>query len=142
MSAKKTMRAGASDSESAENDTGTGPATPVSPAISAHQYQKEEYQPAASYRFWTAANELTRRDILPADPISSEEEGSPDFEIMRIFRRKIASLRRLPKHQRAQEIRAALEWLWSTLKGLREKRLYARHRRYVQRQHRQSPDPH
>jgi hypothetical protein len=125
------MRAGASDSGSAENDTGTGPATPVSPALSAHQNQKEEFQPVAPNKFWMAANELMHRDILPVDPIAGEEEDSPDFEIMNIFRRKIAGLRRLPKHQRAREIRAALEWLWSTMAALREKRAYARSRRHT-----------
>jgi hypothetical protein len=128
MSARKTMRVGASDSGFAENDTGTGPATPVSPTFSAHQNRKEEYQPVASYRFWAAATELTRRDIFPVDPISSEEEDSPDFEVMKIFRRKIAGLRRLPRQQSAQAIRAALEWLWSTMAGLRDKRAYARRR--------------
>jgi hypothetical protein len=125
------MRAGASDSESAENDTGTGPATPVSPTFSAHQNQKEEDQPTAVIKLRPSANELTHRDILPVDPIPGEEEDSPEFEVMKMFRRKIAGLRRLPKHQRAQAIRAALEWLSATMKALRDKRAYARHRRHM-----------
>ena len=123
------MRAGASDSESAENDAGTRPATSVSPAFSAHQNQKEEYQPRAVVKIMPAVTELTRRDILPVEPFSTEEEDSPDVEIMKIFRRKIAGLRRLPRQQRAQAIRAALEWLWSTMAALRKKRLYERHAR-------------
>jgi hypothetical protein len=128
------MRAGARDNDLTENDAGTGPATSESPAFSAYQYQKEEYLQTAVIKFRPAANELTCRDVLPADPIASEEEDSPDFEIMKIFRRKIAGLRRLPRAQRAQEIRAALEWLWSTMKALRDKRAYARHRRHILRQ--------
>jgi hypothetical protein len=127
------MHAGASDSESAENDTGTGPATPVSPALSAHQNQKEEDQPTAVIKFRPAASDLARRDIFPVDPIPGEEEDNPEFEVMKMFKQKMAGLRRLPKHQRAQAIRAALEWLWSTMAGLREKRAYARHQRHMQR---------
>jgi len=91
--------------------------------------------------FKPVAAELTGRDLLPAELMSVEEEGCPEFEIMKIFRQKIAGLRKLPRHQRAQEIRATLEWLWSTMKGLREKRLYARHRRHMQCQHWQKPTP-
>jgi hypothetical protein len=126
------MHAGASDSESAENDTGTGPATPVSPALSATENRKEdEHQPITLITFRSETDELTRRNLLPADLMPVEEEGSPDVEILKIFRRKIADLRRLPKHQRAREYRAALEWLSATMNALRDKRAYARHRRHM-----------
>jgi hypothetical protein len=126
------MLAGASDSERTENDRGTGPATSVSPVLSANENQKEDdYQPFASGKLKMATSELTRPDLLAAEPTSAEDEGSPEFEILKIFRRRIAGLRRLPHHQRARAIRAALEWLWSTLAALREKRAYARHRRHM-----------
>ena len=130
------MGAGANDSEPTENDRGTVPATSVSPALSpANENQKEdEDQSFASSKFIPAASELTRREFLPAEMMSAEEEDTPDFEILKIFRRKIAGMRRLPRHQRAQVIRAALEWLWSNMAALREKRAYARHRRHIQRQ--------
>jgi hypothetical protein len=128
------MRAGARDKGLTENDAGTGPATPVSPALSAHENQEvNEDQPFMAFKFRAATTELTRREFLPADLILVEEADSPDpdFEIMKIFRQKIAGLRRLPKRQRAQARRAALEWLWSNMKALRDKRTYARHRRHM-----------
>ena len=82
------MRAGASDSELTENDTGTGPATPVSPALSATGNQQEdEHQPATPITFRSETDELTRRNLLPADLMPVEEEGSPDVEILKIASR-------------------------------------------------------
>lgn len=121
-----TTSAGASDSEPMENKRGIGPATPVSAALSANEKRKEDGDQAFTLiKFNPAAPEVTRRDFLPAELMSTEEEDNPDVEIQLIFRRKIAGLRRLPRHQRAQALRAALEWLWSTLAALREKRAYA-----------------
>jgi hypothetical protein len=129
------MRAGNSDSELTENELGTGPATPVSPAHLASENREEgEKQPAASIRFMAVATELTGCDLLAAEIMSAEEEGSPELEILLIFRRKITGMRRLPRQQRAQAIRAALEWMWSTMAALREKRAYGRHRRHIIRQ--------
>jgi hypothetical protein len=124
------MRAGAGDSDLTENDTGTRPASLVSPSVSANENLKEEKeQPFLPLNVKRVASELARPDRLPADLISVEEEGNPEFEVLLMFRQKIADLRRLPKHQKAQAHRAALEWLWSTMAALREKRAYARHRR-------------
>ena len=129
------MRAGARGSEPTENEPGTGPAPPVSPALSADENQKEdENQPVALIRLKPVAAELTDRDPLPTDFMAADEQGSPELEVLVIFRRKIGGLRKLPRQQRAQELRAALEWLWSTMAALREKRSYARHRRHIVRQ--------
>jgi hypothetical protein len=127
---------------SGETESGTGPANPVSPSLSpANENQEDERRPFVPIHFKPVAAELTGRDCLFAELMSSEEEDCPEFEILLAFRRKISGLRKLPRHQRAQEIRVALEWLLSTMKGLREKRLYARHARNIQRQHRQMPRP-
>jgi hypothetical protein len=124
------MRAGGSDSGPTENEPGTGPATPASPSVSASHIRKEdESRPPTFTKIGREASGLTLRDLLSADLISPEEEASPEFEILKTFRLKIAGLRRLPRHQRAQAIRVALEWLSAMMKGLREKRAYARHRR-------------
>jgi hypothetical protein len=140
MSARRTTRAGASDSDLTDNDHGTGPATSVFPALSANEYRKgDEDQPTTANKFGPVACELTHRDPLPAEVMPIEEEDSPDVEVMKIFRLKIAGLRRLPKHQRAQAIRLVLEWLWSTMAGLREKRLYERHARHTLRQQMRMP---
>jgi uncharacterized protein with von Willebrand factor type A (vWA) domain len=134
------MRAGTSDSGPTENDQGTGPAPSVSPALSANENQKEdEKQPLMPIRLNPAEAELTGGDRLPVE-LMSAEEGSPELEILLIFRRKIAGLRKLTRQQRTQEIRAALEWLWSTMAALREKRLYQRHARQASRRFRR-PDP-
>lgn len=136
------MRAGTSDSGPTENDRGTGPAPPVSPVLSANENQKEnENQPFAPIRLKLSGTELTGGDRLPVELMSTEEEGSPELEVLLIFRRKIAGLRKLPRQQRAQEIRAALEWLWSSIAALREKRAYARHRQHMLRQQRRQPKP-
>jgi hypothetical protein len=106
----------------------------VSPAHSANEDQKkDEKQLFSPIIFKSAATELTLRDLLPAELMSTEEEDNPDVEIQLIFRRKIAGLRRLPRHQRAQALRAALEWLGSAMAALREKRAYTRHRRNILR---------
>jgi hypothetical protein len=105
----------------------------VSPAFSANEDQKkDENQPFSPTIFKSAATELTLRDLSAAELMSTEED-SPDVEIQLIFRRMIAGLRRLPRHQRAQALRAALEWLGSTMAALREKRAYTRHRRNILR---------
>jgi hypothetical protein len=110
------------------------PATPASPSVSANENrQEDEAQPSALIKFPCGTSDRTCYD--PIDLIFAEEEGNPEFEIVRIFRRKIAGLRRLPRHMRAQEIRAALEWLSATMKGLRDKRAYARHARKIMRQY-------
>jgi hypothetical protein len=105
MNVTKTMtRALASDSGLSENDPGTGPATSASPAHSAND------------------------DEQPID----EGDGA-EIEIENIFKRKIAGARLLPRCERAQARREARDWRRLALKALREKRLNARHARYMQR---------
>jgi hypothetical protein len=99
----------------------------VSPVLSAHENEKPgEYQPFASGKFYPAAIELTRGISAPEQE-SIEEADSPEVEIQAIFRRKLAGLRLLPRRERAQARRAALEWLWFAMAALREKRAHARH---------------
>ena len=129
------MRAGASDSGPTENERGTGPAPPVSPSVSASESQKEdESRPPALTGFSLKVPDLTDDDLPSADLVSAGEEGSPEFEILKTFRLKIAGLRRLPRDQRARAIRMAIEWLSAMMKGLRERRAYSRHSRKILRQ--------
>jgi hypothetical protein len=135
MGARRKTRAGGSDSGPTGNDSGTGPAPPASPSVSASESQKEDESPAPGLiKFGGEASDQKYLDLLLADLGSAEEEGSPEFEILKTFRRKIAGLRRLPRHQRAQAIRVALEWLSAMMNTLREKRAYARHSRRTFRQ--------
>jgi hypothetical protein len=102
----------------------------VSPAPSAQDHEKEfEHQPFACVRFQPAANEVLRDVASSDEPGPVDEPGSQEAEIQAIFRSRIAGLRRLPKRERAQALRAALEWLWFAEAALREKRMitcYAR----------------
>jgi len=99
------MFAGASNSGSAENDPGTGPATSASPAQS--------------------ANEID-------GPI--DEGDAAEIEIENIFKRKIADARLLPLRERALARREARDWRRLALKALREKRRNELQARYALRQ--------
>jgi hypothetical protein len=117
------------------NDRGTGPATLASPAPSANENERpREYQLLASAKFHPAAIELTRVGNSSVDPEPIEDADSPEVEIQMIFRRRIAGLRSLPRRERAQAFRAALEWLWFATAAMREKRLTERHARCMRRQ--------
>jgi hypothetical protein len=96
------MRAGASDSRFTGNDRGTGPATSVSPAHSAHQNDE------------------------PVD-----EGDAAEFEIEQEFRRKLMGTRQIPRRERAQARRAAREWRRLALNALRQKRMHERHARHM-----------
>jgi hypothetical protein len=64
---------------------------------------------------------------LPAiDFGPTDDQEGPEAEIVGIFRRKLAGLRFMSRRERAQAVRAALEWLWFAMAALREKRAYAR----------------
>ena len=102
----------------------------MSPAPSAQDHEKEfEHQPFACVRFLPTATELTRdAETSPDGPV--DDAASTAAEIQAIFRSRIAGLRRLPKRERAQAMRAALEWLWFAEAALREKRMIERSAQY------------
>jgi hypothetical protein len=93
------------------NEHGGGPATFVSPASPARQSNP------------------------PSDsPPEVEEEAGAELEIEADFRRKLAGLRRLSRHERPHSLRAARDARRQALRILREKRSWARHaRRALQR---------
>jgi hypothetical protein len=107
----------------------------VSPAPSAEDHEKEfEHQPFACERFFPAATELTR-DTEPALDSAIDDAASTAAEIQAIFRSRVAGLRRLPKREREQALRAALEWLWFAEGALREKQMIERSARFEQYRH-------
>jgi hypothetical protein len=114
----------------------------VSPAPSAEEHEKDfEYQPFACVRFQPAAIEVLRGAASSDEQEPVDEPDSPEAEIQAIFRTRIAGLRRLPKRERAQALRAALEWLWFAEAVLREKRMIQRYARFSERQRMLKPAP-
>jgi hypothetical protein len=104
------------------NDGGTGPATSASHALTAHTI--EEYE---RYRVFAAtALDVTRLSLPAIDFGPIDDQDSPEAEIVSIFRRKLAGLRFMSRVERAQAVRAALEWLWFAMAALREKRAFVR----------------
>jgi hypothetical protein len=122
----------------AENDRGTGPATSVSPASSAHEIDNSLKYLPVSPGVSPAEAELQRPSYVEAE---IDEGDAAEMEIEAEFRRKLMGLRRLRRRERTQALRAAREWLSFALNALREKRLRDRHARYMQRQHSQFPTP-
>ncbi|WP_426424193.1 hypothetical protein [Bradyrhizobium genosp. A] len=76
-------------------------------------------------------------------PSSNEDDSEAIASILKIFKRKIAGLRNLSRHERALAFRIACDWLSSEMAGLREKRAYRRHGLRMLRQQRrlQRPTP-
>ena len=112
----------------------------MSPALSASKDEGSgKYQLDAFARFKSAAIEFSHHGVASTEE-PSDETDNLDTEIQTIFRRKIAGLRLLPRRERAQARRAALEWLWFAMTDLREKRAHARYARYVLRRQ-QIPPP-
>jgi hypothetical protein len=109
------------------NDSGTGPATSASHALTAHTIEEyESYRVFASARFDASALEVIRFSLPAIDFGPIDDPNSPEADIVNIFRRKLAGLRFMSRQERAQAVRAALEWLWFAMAALREKRSYAR----------------
>jgi hypothetical protein len=71
-----------------------------------------------------------------------DDQDSPEAEIVGIFRRKLAGLRFMSRQERAQAVRAALEWLWFAMAALREKRAFARPTRVRRRGEGPASRPH
>lgn len=135
------MRAGASDSESAENDTGIGPATSVPHLSTAKEIEpskepEKPFLPAAV----AEADELAPGDSSRGRP-PYEDDGEAIAAIYKIFRMKLSGLRRLPRNLRAAERRAARDWLAIAMKDLREKRAYKRHAIRMFRRQRRLQNP-
>jgi hypothetical protein len=84
----------------------------------------------AAIKFSAVENE-TCGQFSSASFEPAEDLDSPESEIQDVFRRKIAGVRLLPRHERAQAVRAALEWLWFAMNALREKRAYENHTRHL-----------
>jgi hypothetical protein len=103
-----------------ENDHGTGPATPESPATSA--YEKDRQIRASAVGAFGSR-------FTPLEPTDGDE--SADAEIEAQFKYRLVGLRRMPRHQRAAALRATREWRQLALKALREKRERERHARHL-----------
>jgi hypothetical protein len=141
MSARKRTRAGASDSESAENDTGTGPATSVPHLSTANEIEPTK-EPEKPFR----PTAITESD---KSTVGGSEGGTPAYDddsdavavIYKIFRQRLSGLRRLPRRVRGAELRAARDWLAIAMKDLREKRAYKRHAIRMLRRQRRLQNP-
>jgi len=97
---------------STENDQGTGPATPWSPASLASDNEPEP--------------------LNPDDGIQTDDGGAA-FEIENEYRRRLAGMRHLRRPVRAAAYRAAKEWFRAATVELREKRTRERQARALER---------
>lgn len=114
-----------------ENNHGTGPATPRSPAASASEKEEPNAFHAPAYIFRSVENELSRRDspFIPFEP--TEDDDSERVEIEATFKCRLLGLRRLPRHQRGLALRAVREWRQIALTELRARRARERSARHV-----------
>lgn len=129
------LRAGANDSGPTENESGTGPATPVSPSAPAHTIEEREIsQRMVLPTFARAAEEMTSNDIV-GDPVEGNGE---EYEILVRYRHMLDGIRKLPRKMRVLARREAHKWLGSELKASRERRAL---RRSSYRTHRRKNSP-
>lgn len=116
-----------------ENDRGTGPATPESPANLASEAGRPiEFPSPTRARFhYAGMTEVTRGGSpwIGCEPV--DDDGPAEAEIETAFRLKLMGARRLPRHERSQARRAAREWRQLALRALREKRARERYARYA-----------
>ena len=103
-----------------ENDHGTGPATPESPATSASERDRQT-------RF--SLRDAFGSPFIPLEPTDGDEAAESEIEAL--FKCRLMGLRRMPRYQRPLALRAAREWRQLALKALREKRERERRARYV-----------
>jgi hypothetical protein len=78
-----------------------------------------------------AATQFTMRVANAGTSVAAEEAVDAELDIDREFRRKLASLRRLPARDRIHALRAAKDARRQALNALRERRRtarYAKHR--------------
>jgi hypothetical protein len=119
-------------------DRGIGLAALRSPADQASTSERSLDKPAIGHArsAWhsAAALETTRHAArLPELEPLEEDEGAV-LEINQLFRRRLAGLRRLPRHQRADALRAARDWRRQSLRALKERRAAERRARHLLRQ--------
>jgi len=76
-------------------------------------------------RMAAAIEATARHSASPVGKNVEEDEGA-ELEIEDEFRRKLAGLRRLPRHERPHALRAAKDTRLHALRILREKRAWAR----------------
>jgi hypothetical protein len=89
---------------------------------------------------WAAA-EVTGMDCRRSDiPFTDLDEGA-EGEIEKIFRRKIAGLRRLPRRERPAAVQAAKDTRMLALKALRNKRARERAAQHASNKLRRQPGP-
>jgi len=126
------------------NNRGTGPATSVSPVLSANEKggTPESRTPFLMRPILTkAATEMTGR--WPRRPSASvvDPDEAGEMEIEKTFRRTIAGLRRLPRRERPSAVQAAKDARILALRALRERRAYKRHAEYLLRKLKAEPAP-
>lgn len=113
-----------SNGPSPGSDRGKGSAAPSSPEKPAMKSQSEadQHRFGVGWEFRTAAliEALARDRYQPDDELPEGE--AEEIEINHMFRRRIAGLRRLPKHERPHALKAARNWRGQALKALREQR--------------------
>jgi hypothetical protein len=119
-------------------DRGIGLAALRSPAGQASTSERSMDKPpiGCARSAWrsAAALETTRHaaDLPELEPL--EEDDGAVLEINQLFRRRLAGLRRLPRHQRAGALRAARDWRRQALGALKERRAAERRARHLLRQ--------
>jgi hypothetical protein len=113
------------------NKRGTGPATSESPDYPAHTTKQSSDRPSDVLARLTlrpsAVIEVTKRHAPALAPEPFEDGVGAELEIDAEYQRRLAGLRRLPRHERAAALRLAREWRQLALRALREKRATARH---------------
>jgi|HubBroStandDraft_1064217.scaffolds.fasta_scaffold472554_1 hypothetical protein len=119
-------------------DRGTGLAALRSPADQASTSERSLGEPpigcARSAWHSAAALETTRRAAALPELEPLEADDGAVLEINQQFRRRLAGLRRLPRHQRADALRAARDWRRQALRALKERRAAERRARHLLRQ--------
>jgi hypothetical protein len=125
------------------NDRGIGLAALRSPADQASTSERSLDGPPIGYGrspWHSATLEIGRRAArLPELEPLEEDEGAVR-EIKDLFGRRIVALRRLPRRERADALRAAREWRRLAFKALKEKRAAGRYARKMLR-HLHKPAP-
>jgi hypothetical protein len=110
-----------------ENDRGTRPATPASPATSANESERPIQISVSPSISGAAAH--AGPDGAGFEPV--EADAGAEAEIESMFKAKLMDLRRLPRCERSLAFRAAREWHQSALNALRAKRARDRQAQYM-----------
>lgn len=81
-----------------------------------------------------AALETAHRPAHSPELEPLEGDEGTVLEINQLFRRRLAGLRRLPRHQKADALRAARDWRRQALRAIKDRRAAERHARHLLRQ--------